>query len=1551
MSGRSGKIRELKKRKEEERRILNPIKVLLSFFKYVRSSAYRFSVHCRQRIISCGVIYRSLFFVTVIFFILLSIFFLRESNPSSTLAAGTVARTSSDSAASAFSNQKGKILKASDDTLIIIYQAGVESPNGLAFSRSADNGQTWSAGTQVDSSTDAFASAVILANDDIILTYAGQNSSYNNADYSVRVRRLTYDGVGKDWSVGGVITAVPTDATTGSSLASLAQDASGYLWISFRYTADSGTNWQIAAVRSVNPNDETSWGSVTNISAPNTSTEKAPTLVPFSTKLALIYSEYSGSRNIKWRWRNDADPEGTWQTEAVINGPDAQLSADYTEVSAVSNDSNQIGLLYTKNGRINYRRYTSSWSSATVLSSAVDSRPNIATDGTNMWAFWRTYVSPNNYKIIYRKYEGYWRSEVGFVVDNLSNSHISTVFKDSEYIPLIWAEGVASPYNIKFEKIAVLDTPVFNNSTPTDNAISWNWSSVAGATSYNLHGGTSPGQDNVIATGIDRAYTEPNLLPNTRYYRHLHAVNAFGAGAPSSEVSEWTLASPPQNPQATGGWDATNNYKVTVSWSTGGSQSSFRVYRNGPSGAGTLVYNSTGTSFVDANLSPNTTYTYYVYSVNGEGAENIENNQKTLVAQDSFNRPNQNGWGTADLGGDWIVPSSIKWYINGNIGEGNEDYSEGPYVNGSDLSDIEILSTVRTDSDFRNSAGLSARKSTIQNTHYTASLYIRDPDTTSGLVIQYLNNDVEITLSQEYKTISLDTDYKVRFRVEGRHIKAKIWQAAQPEQNYWDIVITNSALTTGKVGTYQEAWGTGFWDDYQVYRINTPSATTPPAAPTMNAPTNVTASSIQWNWSGVTGATGYRVYDASNNLITTTSENFFNEGGLNSNTSYTRYVRAYNANGEGASSGTASKYTLSSAFSVSADKNTNTWYRGGTNFSFQTTFGLNGVTSIQYAWGQNQNYSFSGSEPSWTTGNLGFSPASSGSYYVHLRGFNGEGISSGTRDLGPFRVDADNPSSFNLLTPPNNDWNNASPIFSWQSSSDASSGISKYRLYINGLSNQEVEPTLNSVSPTSGLSEGLNSWYVEAVDWAGNIASSENRLVKIDATNPDSQIVSIKGGEAFKKGDKVTISGNASDTGGAGVLKVEVSTDGGENWETAEGTNPWSYVWDINHASEHKIYSRAYDLAGNIEDQEEILKKSIVVIVNEEENLAEKTVGYLKVVTDMVKGTPQKTAELVEKDPVLATTALAVATAAGTVTAATASGVTASGWMIAVGNSIVFRAIYLFIILMQYLGIRKRPEKWGVVYNAVNKKPIGYAKVRLVGKVILTTITDKNGHFGFIAPKGDYKIEVIKDGFSFPSEYIISSLDQLYSSLYFGGVMRIKKENELLNMNIPLDPMYLKKVKRNIRVRLDMQLLKKIVSSFGTLTTIFGGAFAILLFYISRDINTALLLVFYLFILYINIKRIFLKKGMTPMGFILDARSGEPITSALIELFKEGKLVEMRLSLDGGGYNFFATPGEYLLKAKKENYAFAPHKIVVSEDNPYINENLYGEHHIGYEPK
>ena len=62
-----------------------------------------------------------------------------------------------------------------------------------------------------------------------------------------------------------------------------------------------------------------------------------------------------------------------------------------------------------------------------------------------------------------------------------------------------------------------------------------------------------------------------------------------------------------------------------------------------------------------------------------------------------------------------------------------------------------------------------------------------------------------------------------------------------------------------------------------------------------------------------------------------------------------------------------------------------------------------------------------------------------------------------------------------------------------------------------------------------------------------------------DLDLPVSTITFPVGGETFEVGATVTVLGTASDTGGAGVALVEVSTDGGLTWQTANGLASWSF--------------------------------------------------------------------------------------------------------------------------------------------------------------------------------------------------------------------------------------------------------------------------------------------------------------------------------------------------------------------------------------------------------
>ena len=84
-----------------------------------------------------------------------------------------------------------------------------------------------------------------------------------------------------------------------------------------------------------------------------------------------------------------------------------------------------------------------------------------------------------------------------------------------------------------------------------------------------------------------------------------------------------------------------------------------------------------------------------------------------------------------------------------------------------------------------------------------------------------------------------------------------------------------------------------------------------------------------------------------------------------------------------------------------------------------------------------------------------------------------------------------------------------------------------------------------------------------------------------DTTPPTAAVSSPSEGATLNDGATTTISGTASDTGGA-VAAVEVSTDGGTSWHTASGTTSWTYSWIAHGAPSTSVRARAVDDSGNL---------------------------------------------------------------------------------------------------------------------------------------------------------------------------------------------------------------------------------------------------------------------------------------------------------------------------------------------------------------------------------
>jgi hypothetical protein len=92
-------------------------------------------------------------------------------------------------------------------------------------------------------------------------------------------------------------------------------------------------------------------------------------------------------------------------------------------------------------------------------------------------------------------------------------------------------------------------------------------------------------------------------------------------------------------------------------------------------------------------------------------------------------------------------------------------------------------------------------------------------------------------------------------------------------------------------------------------------------------------------------------------------------------------------------------------------------------------------------------------------------------------------------------------------------------------------------------------------------------------------------IASTDETAPQSTVLSPDAGARVPSG-LTTVTGRATDRGGV-VAGVEVSVDGGTSWHRAEGTDQWSYEWEVPADSGMTtILSRASDDSVNLESAE-----------------------------------------------------------------------------------------------------------------------------------------------------------------------------------------------------------------------------------------------------------------------------------------------------------------------------------------------------------------------------
>ena len=168
----------------------------------------------------------------------------------------------------------------------------------------------------------------------------------------------------------------------------------------------------------------------------------------------------------------------------------------------------------------------------------------------------------------------------------------------------------------------------------------------------------------------------------------------------------------------------------------------------------------------------------------------------TMLAQDTFQRPNQQFWGTASDGQSWSgdAAKASAFAITNHAGQvtGN---SSAIYdsVLGKPVADSEVLVSGSVSQLAAANMGVLLRWTDGNN------LYKVFIDGTNLTALKKVNGVVS-TLQSVPFTAKGGTSYSIRARVVGTSITASAWQTGQAEPSKWMLSATDNGLTSGYDG-------------------------------------------------------------------------------------------------------------------------------------------------------------------------------------------------------------------------------------------------------------------------------------------------------------------------------------------------------------------------------------------------------------------------------------------------------------------------------------------------------------------------------------------------------------------------------------------------------------------------------------------------------------------------------------------------------------------------------------------------------------------------------
>jgi len=446
--------------------------------------------------------------------------------------------------------------------------------------------------------------------------------------------------------------------------------------------------------------------------------------------------------------------------------------------------------------------------------------------------------------------------------------------------------------------------PANLNATPRDGQVDLTWSTVDGATEYQIFQGTAPNVNTKGNPAIRVAtpnYSVSGLTNGTTYYFVVVATNLAGPGLASREVSAKPLPPIPTAPENISA--AVGDGQIILSWSVATAATQYRVFRSTSpivSTTGTPIGTSNGSTFTSVGLTNGAVYYFKVVATNvaGNSPESAEISATPLPLKPAVPTIFTANAANAQVALSWSAVAGASDYrvFRGTAPGVSTTGSPLATVTNPSHADLTVINgtTYYYKVMATNLAGNGPATGEI-----SAKPLPLAPDSPANLAAVAGNTQITLT----WTAVIGATEYRV-FRGTAPGVSA-VGTAFTTTTN---VNYADKSLTNGTVYYYKVVAANLAGPGAASVEVNAK-----PLPPLPAAPTNVTATAsdtkVVLGWLAVSGATEYRVFRGTSVGVATTgtpyattSATSYSDSIVNNGTTYYYAIVAANLAGPGIAS-------------------------------------------------------------------------------------------------------------------------------------------------------------------------------------------------------------------------------------------------------------------------------------------------------------------------------------------------------------------------------------------------------------------------------------------------------------------------------------------------------------------------------------------------------------------------------------------------------------------------------------------------------------------------